>query len=413
MMALDEDIEAQPEDIGLESLLDDFVLEATRENEARTQQLIADYERRAAREDEYEDDEDEEERRLSGFHAAPRAIPLDGQSMRSHISRHHKTGQSRAIIKDEDGRTVASQWNRQERVDRTDAQTIIDEKFERLALEYEDDELGDLEEEAEDARGPKISEQRLNKVLDEFIKKYPKPASMLDEEEQHDGLNGQKLGGKIGRASLSEQFEEDDDDARLARERAKQAIRKALGAIPEDHEAQLEAEDDRKRETELIRLEREEAERWDCETVLSLRSNLENHPARLSEPPNPRKKKQASEAGSVRVGLAAAGLIQLSSKSGIPIGYAGAPTKRGGGGYGALEGAGSDEESSGDEGGPSNGGPRRKGETKEEKKARKNAVKEARREARENKKELRSVYKETTVTLAKTQPSKAVSIMKL
>lgn len=33
-------------------------------------------------------------------------------------------------------------------------------------------------------------------------------------------------------------------------------------------------------------------ERWDCESVLSLRSNLDNHPASISQPPSSRRLRQ-------------------------------------------------------------------------------------------------------------------------
>ena len=49
-------------------------------------------------------------------------------------------GMSRTVVRDLDGKSVASQWRRAERHDRTDAQTIIDERFERLAIEYDSEE---------------------------------------------------------------------------------------------------------------------------------------------------------------------------------------------------------------------------------------------------------------------------------
>lgn len=57
----------------------------------------------------------------------------------------------------------------------------------------------------------------------------------------------------------------------------------------------------------------QEAERWDCESILSLTSNLENHPAKIVEPQR-------------RTGGRGGGLIRLSAKTGMPV------AMRGGGG---------------------------------------------------------------------------------
>lgn len=97
------------------------------------------------------------------------------------------------------------------------------------------------------------------------------------------------------------------------------------------------------------------------------RSNLDNHPGKISEPSLGRRRNQASSAGSdaaassVQAGLLAAGLITLSSKTGMPKGYVG---KRAGS---DSESASDSESDSGDKGAANQ---RRKDESKEEKKAR-------------------------------------------
>ena len=105
-------------------------------------------------------------------------------------------------------------------------------------------------------------------------------------------------------------------------------------------------------------------ERWDCESVLSLRSNLDNHPARIAEPGHSRKPRPGS-AASVS---GQPSRIALSAKTGLPISDA--------------EQAGAGRRPGGDDGtsvstqrGPA--APPRKGETAEEKRARKTATKEA------------------------------------
>ena len=105
-------------------------------------------------------------------------------------------------------------------------------------------------------------------------------------------------------------------------------------------------------------------ERWDCESVLSLRSNLDNHPGRIAEPGHSRKP---------RTDFAASGSgqptrITLSAKTGLPVSDA---TRTG---TGRQPGDGEAFTAS-----PQGGSaaPPRRGETAEEKKARKAATKEA------------------------------------
>ena len=59
---------------------------------------------------------------------------------------------------------------------------------------------------------------------------------------------------------------------------AKEALRKA-------EEAEVTGQ---RRDTELVIMPADHMrERWDCESVLSLRSNLDNHPGRIAEPGRP------------------------------------------------------------------------------------------------------------------------------
>ena len=119
----------------------------------------------------------------------------------------------------------------------------------------------------------------------------------------------------------------------------------------------------------------EREDRWDCESVLSLRSNLENHPARIAEPQR-------------CAGGRGGGAIKLSNKTGIPLaavveGDVPAPASSSGSDEGHLE---DDFELLLLE--------RRKDETPEEKRVRKAAVKEAQRDARASKKALRTMFRE-------------------
>ena len=74
------------------------------------------------------------------------------------------------------GSSVASSFWRPARVDRTDAMSIIDERFERLALEYEDEEIGELEEDDEATRPPACmqNDEYVQEALDEYIRTHRK-----------------------------------------------------------------------------------------------------------------------------------------------------------------------------------------------------------------------------------------------
>ncbi len=138
-------------------------------------------------------------------------------------------------------------------------------------------------------------------------------------------------------------------------------------------------------------------ERWDCESVLSLRSNLENHPGRIVEPQS-------------RTGGKGGARIELSRKTGMPVlaaaggraGVQGSPIAEEGEDGEGQEGEEDDdsdaleeeeEEAQGAGNGPGVPLERRKGETAEERRARKAAVKEAKRAGRAAKKELKGLFK--------------------
>jgi hypothetical protein len=74
------------------------------------------------------------------------------------------------------GSSVASSFWREPRVDRTDGLSVIDERFEKLALEYEDDDIGDLEDEIQEQRQAAPHTQgvdaHIQDALDDYIKNY-------------------------------------------------------------------------------------------------------------------------------------------------------------------------------------------------------------------------------------------------
>ena len=157
-------------------------------------------------------------------------------------------------------------------------------------------------------------------------------------------------------------------------------------------------------------------EAWDCETIVSTYSNLENHPSVIDEhhggSGSSGKRRGSKNSGRGDDAATGASLIRLSETNGLPVDYVRA--RRGVGRGGSMLTAanlaaigetgeedvsargGADEysdEDDGELGEEWRSNIRRKGETPEEKKARKAAVKAGRRDARAAKKGLKTTFK--------------------
>ena len=121
---------------------------------------------------------------------------------------------------------------------------------------------------------------------------------------------------------------------------------------------------------------------WDCQSVLSMQSNLENHPGKIADEPSARRlamlKRNADASQTKSIAP-----LQFSTKTGLPLGVAGI-TKA----HTIVEDDSDDEE----EVCVNLGAARKRDESAEEKKERKAAVKELRRNARSSKKVLKQVY---------------------
>ncbi|KAL6215706.1 hypothetical protein ACLB2K_015134 [Fragaria x ananassa] len=155
---------------------------------------------------------------------------------------------------------------------------------------------------------------------------------------------------------------------------------KQLGKIYEN--------EDQEDEVVIVEESSDESEKWDCETVVTTYSTLENHPAKIGAPELSRKKKQLSE--TVFKGLDASNtLIKLGGKQRLPVDFL-PGNRRPPAATEKVEDTGSlkTEQQKRKQHGQ---------ESKEEKKERKVAVKEERREARRAKKELKELYKASDV----------------
>jgi hypothetical protein len=175
------------------------------------------------------------------------------------------------------------------------------------------------------------------------------------------------------------------------------------GGVPQVMEAEEEyAEDEDSGDEDYMPeyLKPKQVSEFDCESIVSTYSNIENHPVRITEKNNKKKKKQrqgGSEDGddsSVVSKNYGAKVITISAKTGLPVVQ---EKKNARGGRGGNMHDDDDDDDDDDEGGDSvvnKGVGRNKQETKEEKRLRKLQVKEERRLSRTVKTKLKTAYKE-------------------
>ncbi|KAL2504029.1 hypothetical protein Adt_19650 [Abeliophyllum distichum] len=142
--------------------------------------------------------------------------------------------------------------------------------------------------------------------------------------------------------------------------------------------------EDPDQEAVLVEESSDESEIWDCETIVSTYSNLDNHPAKIGAPEGRRKKKLAETISGAQ--SAVSQVIVLKGREKLPVGFLPPREKH-------------DAEKVKDKKDPNDSRTdqqkrKQRGlETKEEKKERKSAVKAERREARQMKKDMKGLYK--------------------
>lgn len=231
----------------------------------------------------------------------------------------------------------------------------LDEQFDLIERqEYgsddEDDETGGLMPEEDEALAEKLQYALKGRVInDELDGKYLVPAELL---QGKDGLKDEEL---VDSAA---------DVIRFCKEYAQKY------------------EDEAEEKIEDVIIEEEssdESEKWDCETIVSTYSNLDNHPGKIGAPEDARKKKLAQ---TISGALNSSGpVISLRGKQNLPVDFL--PHRKN-----ATEKAKDVPVTKIEQHKRKTHGQ----ESKEEKKERKAAVKEERREARRLKKEMKGLY---------------------
>ncbi|KAJ6486159.1 Low temperature viability protein-domain-containing protein [Mycena vitilis] len=234
---------------------------------------------------------------------------------------------------------------------RNDALKTLDERFDQMILkEYnsdEDDDPSDEDDEDDDAPQLITSRQDFESMMDEFLNDFE--------------ILGRKMKPKL---------EGDSGAAKL------DTLRRAMG---QDERVRVEQDGDDEEGDILMPFDIDDRkDRWDCETILTTYSNLENHPrlirARDSKKPVPK--------------------IHLDPRTGLPFVATDVDAKLAPKPKGHVSFASdSESESSDDEDRPRVETVKRdRNESKEEKKARKAAVKEERQARRADKKATKEAF---------------------
>ena len=283
-------------------------------------------------------------------------------------------------------------------------QRVLCQKFEEALLEYDSDDVGDLDEECEEIVGdrPLEGDVQLEAALDEFLTDNQDDILIEGDKALMRGIPkhvNKRTGGSgysalVGTRMVNADQLEQGDTLLINIEESKKQMQKDLAdadAILANPEVDLPPEevfiDGKSYFTETSRSQ------WDCESILSTYSNLDNNPVVIGRKKTKKKKKGKKtkdenvsdvipEDGPVK--------IQLSSKTGLPLGVFNnideqSPEQ-------------DDDEYYNDESETyisiNRGEKRDKSETRLEKKQRKVAIKEERKICRMQKKIMKEAFKE-------------------
>ncbi|KAL7526783.1 hypothetical protein ACHAXR_001650, partial [Thalassiosira sp. AJA248-18] len=288
-------------------------------------------------------------------------------------------------------------------------QRLLCQKFEEALLEYDSDDVGDLDEECEDIVGdrPLEGDRQIEAALDEFLTEKDDDILMEGKTEK----NGQKtkrtggsgysalVGTTMVNATNLSQADKYTMDATLLinMEESKKQMQKDLAdadAILANPEMDLPPEEvfiDGKSYFSVT-----SRNPWDCESILSTYSNLDNNPAVIGRKKKKKKKKTQPKNNSGGSDVipedGPVEKIQLSNKTGLPVfNYHNSPEEE--------EEYYDPDTHYYDEGNDTylsinRGEARDKAESKMEKKNRKLAIKEERKICRMQKKIMKEAFKE-------------------
>jgi len=263
-----------------------------------------------------------------------------------------------------------------------DAERALCEKFEQTLLEYDSDDVGDLDEECYDIKGQKPLEgdTQIEAAFDQFLQEKKDLNFMMGSKYIRDGGSSQVFVNKklMSFNKMDNEGENDDDEE-------EQKIEEVLA---EADEVLANPEMDLPPEEVLIDgksyFTMKEHNPWDCDSILSTYSNLDNNPKLVGRSGKRRNKKKKTKKG---FDLSEASIaeerpvqILLSNKTGLPLGVLPGPK-------GLFEEREQETFVS-----VNKGEARRKDESTEEKRSRKLLLKQERQVARIQKKMMREAF---------------------
>jgi len=196
---------------------------------------------------------------------------------------------------------------------RNDQLTLLDDRFENLYKQYDDDQIGGLDGEELGGGGG----GNVYKII-----------SAKSDDGGDGKTDGQSEEGPDLFNDILVEFEK--QNTKLTANEVLEKLRdmEAMKRDDDDDSAEEGEEEDEEEET-LVRLttfeKPKEKNNWDCESIISTYSNLYNHPKTISEPSKKKIKKVDDDSLSVSSKRSGNNnnndkIIKLSSKSGLPIG---------------------------------------------------------------------------------------------
>ncbi|KAI8347480.1 hypothetical protein B0O80DRAFT_502601 [Mortierella sp. GBAus27b] len=322
-------------------------------------------------EDEYYEDEEEEEEESAGgweadfkkFKKAQKYASDDGSDDGSDTGYSQTSKSSRRP-----GGASASTFSMSSSaMFRNENLTLLDERFDKIEREYEDDSLDEDEEEPRDLAAEELRKD-FDSILDDFLEKYEIVGSKMVPR-----LEGATSENKLSTIRNALLVDDDEDGRSVATTTG--GTRRPKKNLDEDV---VTEETDFRSRAERMR------DNWDVQTILSTYSNLENRPGMIREQHQRR--------------------IQIDPKTGMPVVTEKLSKKAlqrrkeaeeaEAAANGEQDSDNEDEEEGSEEEVEAEnlGAKRNKGESKEEKKARKDAIKQEKRDRREVKKATKAAF---------------------
>ncbi|KAI1305157.1 hypothetical protein EDD11_005018 [Mortierella claussenii] len=254
--------------------------------------------------------------------------------------------------------------------------TLLDERFDKIEREYEEDSM-DEDEEGQDLKGEELRKD-FDSILDDFLDKFEIVGSKMVP--RLEGATGENKLTTIRNALLVDDAEEERSMATTVGG-TRRPVKKNL-----DDDMATELQTDFRSRAERLR------DNWDVQTILSTYSNLDNHPGMIKEQSRRRihiDPKTGMPVVTEKLSKKALQRRKEIEEAEVAAAATAAKDDRSGDEMNSDD---EDFEEEDEEEAENLGTKRNKAETKEEKKARKEAIKAEKRNRRETKKATKAAF---------------------